>query len=178
MPRFEITGADRDTGFEQTLRLDAKNEHEARAMAVMKLLSIAKIRRVELEDEVAKSLEGSAPQPGGKEASIGELVQPAQKEICVQSVSQKVKYEEIVTGAKVLRTLAGVCDVIGGLVIVTGVIGGVIVISHEQVVLAITVVFGGALLGFFYFALGAILAMLAGLGHAVRDIAIMSLREK
>ena len=70
MPRFEITGADRDTGFEQTLRLDAKNEHEARAMAVMKLLSIAKVRRVELEDEVAKSLEGSAPQLGGRRRQL------------------------------------------------------------------------------------------------------------
>ena len=38
MPRFEITGADRDTGNEHTFVLNAKNEGDARATAALKHL--------------------------------------------------------------------------------------------------------------------------------------------
>ena len=227
MPRFEITGADRDTGFVQTLRLDAKNEHEARAMAVMKLLSIAKVQCMESDEKDTESHGDASPQsdhgktevpsshpqtiphkiPGqsampepnprlvmvdhrglhetdsvfaavASSIALDSTPQTAANGTSIPPAMPKRKYEEILTGAKVLRTLAGICDVVGSLVIVTGVIGGSVAISNQQVLSAFTVFFCGALVGFFYFALGAILAMLAGLGHAVRDIAIMSLREK
>ena len=178
MQRWEKNGADRDTGFEQTLRLDAKNEHEARAMAVMKLLSIAKVRCVELEDEVADLLSTVEGVGDGISASASSSRPAAQKRNSLRAASPNPAYDEILSGAGTLRVLAGVCNIIGGLAVIFGAIGGVIALRNGEGTSAMMAVIYGLATAFFHIALGAILGMFAGLGEAVRDIAINSVREK
>lgn len=178
MPRFEITGADRDTGHEHTFVLNAKNEGDARAMAALKHLMVSKVRRVDLDDEVAESLSTVAGLSDGIPESVGASRPAAQKKNSLRAASLHPTYDEITSGAGTLRVLAGVCNIIGGLAVIIGAIAGLIAVRNGEGMPAMMAVVCGLAVAFFHIALGAIIGMLAGLGEAVRDIAINSAGEK
>ena len=178
MPRFEITGADRDTGNEHTFALTAKDEGDARAMAALKHLMVSKVRRVDLDDEVAESLSTVAVLSDDISESVDASRPAAQKKNSLRAASPNPAYDEILSGAGTLRVLAGVCNIIGGLAVIIGAIAGLIAVRNGEGMSAMMAVLCGLAIAFFHIALGAILGMFAGLGEAVRDIAINSVREK
>lgn len=178
MPRFEITGADRDTGNEHTFVLNAKNEGDARATAALKHLMVSIVRRTDLDDEVAESLSTVKGVGDGISASASSSRRADQKMNSLRAASSNPAYDEILSGAATLRVLAGFCNIIGGLAVFCGAIGAVIALRNGEGTSAMMAVFYGLATAFFHIALGAILGMFAGLGEAVRDIAINSLVDK
>ena len=152
MARWEITGADRNTGEDRTFSIDAATKRDA--------ILLVKDRNVLISD-VRCTIPDEPHLPSQPSPTIKPVAAPG----------NPPDYEEIIAGAAALKICAGFSNALGVLSLIAAAIVCVVCLSHGELIQGVTALISLGVWGAWCLILAIILGMLASVGEALRDTA-------
>lgn len=173
--RFNVEGADPQSGHERVIAIDARDEREAEALAARQGLLVSAVYRSTVEDALQELAQAAAPKPTVKAAPVAYRSPPTSQQL-PPSVPMIPEYSGLRFGGNAFYVLAGLAYLGGALTIVVFMMGAGSALRFGAGPAAVVTLIAGFLAALWPFAVGVTFHALASACHALRDIARNSFR--